>query len=457
MTTDNQIIINFQNEIYTNLTQEQLTEHASHQDMVTLTDNGVVVATTGVYTGRDPKNRFIVKTECASDVDFGSINRPIDETEYEAIYNGVVAYLETVKKGYVHESYIGADKRYSQNVRLFSESAWHTAFAKNMFIDIDDSQRAGFHADYTILHAPFFNPKPLSKTLENEACVLINLEKKVVVIAGTQYAGEIKKAVFSIMNYLMPKQGVMAMHCSANMDIAGTESAVFFGLSGTGKTTLSADSDRILIGDDEHGWTDTGVFNFEGGCYAKAVGITAEAEPEIFSTVKKAGTILENVILRDDNTIDFNDTTLTNNTRISYPISSVDNALKAGVGALPKNVIMLTCDAFGVLPPVSKLTKEQAMYHFLSGYTAKVAGTEVGVTEPQATFSTCFGAPFMPHHPTVYGKMLQQMMQEHSTHCWLVNTGWTGGRYGAGSRIKLKYTRALITAILNGSLKKADF
>ena len=457
MQSQKELSLNFQNKVFTNLTREELSSHAQNQDMVVLSKDGTIVATTGQYTGRDPENRYIVKNSGSEGVDFGAVNRPFDADEFEKICTGVMAYLETAPTVYVQNSYAGADERYSLNVALLSESAWHTAFAKNMFIDIADDEVDDFDADYTILHAPFFNPKPLSDSLPNEACVLIDFEQRIVIIAGTEYAGEIKKSIFSVMNFILPQDGVMPMHCSANMDKSGTESAVFFGLSGTGKTILSTDSTRILIGDDEHGWTDTGVFNFEGGCYAKATGVTAESEPEIFATTKMAGTILENVVLDKDGVANFEDTSLTKNTRISYPVSSIDNASETGVGALPKNVIMLTCDAFGVLPPVSKLTKEQAAYHFLSGYTAKVAGTEIGVTEPQATFSACFGAPFMPMHPTVYGKLLQKMMDTHDTQCWLVNTGWIGGSYGTGRRIKLKHTRAIIAAILNGELEKSTF
>ena len=457
MHSQKELSLNFQNKVFTNLTREELSSHAQNQDMVVLSKDGAIVATTGQYTGRDPENRYIVKNSGSEGVDFGAVNRPFDADEFEKICTGVMAYLETAPTVYVQNSYAGADERYRLNVALLSESAWHTAIAKNMFIDIADNEVDDFDADYTILHAPFFNPKPLSDSLPNEACVLIDLEQHIVIIAGTEYAGEIKKSIFSVMNFILPQDGVMPMHCSANMDKSGIESAVFFGLSGTGKTTLSADSTRILIGDDEHGWTDTGVFNFEGGCYAKATGVTAESEPEIFAATKMAGTILENIVLDKDGVANFEDTSLTKNTRISYPVSSIDNASETGVGALPKNVIMLTCDAFGVLPPVSKLTKEQAAYHFLSGYTAKVAGTEIGVTDPQATFSACFGAPFMPMHPTVYGKLFQKMMDTHDTRCWLVNTGWIGGSYGTGSRIKLKHTRAIIAAILNGELEKSTF
>lgn len=441
---------------FVNLTASELVEHAKEQDMVCMSKHNVVVATTGKYTGRVGENRFIVKTDTTGDVDFGGVNKPFPQTEFTKVYDAVRSYLNTVPKVFMQNSTIGADEKYGMNVQLISESAWHTLFMQNMFIDIDADCLHRFRAEFTIWHAPFFNPQPFSDALPNPACVLINLTEKVVVIAGTEYAGEIKKSMFSVMNYILPKRGVLPMHCSANTDQDGN-SAVFFGLSGTGKTTLSADPNRILIGDDEHVWTDTGVFNMEGGCYAKAIGITAESEPEIFATTHMPHTILENVVLDADGEADFDDMTITENTRISYPISHIPNASKNGRGGMPKNIIMLTCDAFGVLPPVARLTAQQASYHFLNGYTSKVAGTEVGVTEPQPVFSTCFGAPFMPMKPAVYGDMLADKIDTHNAKCWLVNTGWIGGAYGVGSRIKLAYTRAIVTAILNGTLANSDF
>ncbi len=445
----------FSNQVFINLTDSELAQHAQDQDMVHISKHGAVVASTGQYTGRAVENRFIVRTHTSDDVDFGYRNLPFPQAEFDAVYNAVYTHLTSaVPKVYVQNSRVGADIQYSMNVQFMSDSPWHTLFTKNMFIDISADDLDMFRAEFTICHAPFFNPQPYADSLPNKACVLLNLQQKIIVIAGTEYAGEIKKSMFSVMNYMLPKCDVLPMHCSANMGKDG-DTAIFFGLSGTGKTTLSADANRILIGDDEHGWTnDNTVFNIEGGCYAKAIGITADSEPEIFATTEMKNTVLENVILDDKGVPDFEDTTLTKNTRISYPIHFIPNASETGVGGIPKNIIMLTCDAFGVLPPVSRLTAAQANYQFLNGYTSKVAGTEVGIDTPEATFSTCFGAPFMPLRPSVYGDMLAEKIRTHNVDCWLVNTGWIGGAYGTGKRISLKYTRAIVAAILNGTLKQ---
>lgn len=444
----------FNHQLFVNLTATELRQQAKSQDMVKISKHNAVVANTGKYTGRAAQNRFIVHSSNIYDVDFGDKNLPFSQSDFDAVYDAIRNYLSNAPKVYMQNSTVSAEDKYRMHVQFISDSPWHTLFAKNMFIDIDADCLNMFRAEFTIWHAPFFNPKPYTDRLPNEACVLINLDKKVIVIAGTEYAGEIKKSMFSAMNYILPKKGVLPMHCSANMDENG-DTAIFFGLSGTGKTTLSADASRTLIGDDEHGWTDTSIFNIEGGCYAKAIGVTADSEPEIFATTEMENTILENVVLDTTGTADFNDTSLTKNTRISYPIRYIPNASETGVGGIPKNIIMLTCDAFGVLPPVAKLTPEQANYQFLNGYTSKVAGTEVGVDEPEATFSTCFGAPFMPLKPSVYGDMLADKIRTHNVDCWLVNTGWIGGAYGVGNRISLKYTRAIVTAILNGSLKNS--
>ena len=442
----------FTHQVFVNLTETELRKHAKFQHMVSISKHNALAATTGIYTGRVGQNRFIVRSPNSHDVDFGDKNLPFSQSDYEIVYDAVRTHLTNVPKVYMQNSVVGADDKYRMNIQFISDSPWHTLFAKNMFIDIDADCLTMFRAECAIWHAPFFNPKPYVDSLPNKACVLINLDEKVIIIAGTEYAGEIKKSLFSVMNYILPRKGVLPMHCSANMDKNGS-TAVFFGLSGTGKTTLSADASRTLIGDDEHGWTDTSVFNIEGGCYAKAIGITAESEPEIFATTEMENTVLENVVLDHTGGADFEDISLTKNTRISYPIRYIPNASKTGVGGVPENIIMLTCDAFGVLPPVAKLTPEQANYQFLNGYTSKVAGTEVGIDEPEATFSTCFGAPFMPLHPSVYGDMLAEKIRTHNVDCWLLNTGWIGGAYGVGNRISLKYTRAIVTAILNGTLK----
>ncbi len=445
----------FDNQVFINLTDSELAAHAQRQDMVHISKHGAVVASTGQYTGRVGQNRFIVHTPNSHDVDFGEKNVPFSQMEFESVYDAVRIHLTHAPKVYMQNSRVGADMKYSMHVQFISDSPWHTLFAKHMFIDIDTDALPLFRAEFTVWHAPWFNPQPYAESLPNKACVLINLQQKVIVIAGTEYAGEIKKSMFSAMNYMLPKRGILPMHCSANMGDDG-DTAIFFGLSGTGKTTLSADASRTLIGDDEHGWTaENTIFNMEGGCYAKAIGITKHSEPEIFATTEKTHTILENVVLKNDGTADFDDTSITENTRIAYPIHYIPNASKTGIGGVPQNIIMLTCDAFGVLPPVAKLSPQQAHYQFLNGYTSKVAGTEVGVDTPEATFSTCFGAPFMPLRPSVYGNMLAEKIRTHNVHCWLVNTGWIGGAYGVGNRISLKHTRAIITAILNGTLKCA--
>ena len=424
---------------------------------------GPFVVRTGHHTGRSPKDKFIVK-EASSDKNiwWGDVNRPIPELNFDRLHRRMTAYLQG-RDIFIQDCFAGADPAYRLPIRVITETAWHSLFARNMFIETDPGELQQHVPEFTIIHAPRFHAVPELDETNSEVFILVNFGKKLVLIGGSSYAGEIKKSVFSIMNYLLPLNQVLSMHCSANVGPDG-DCAVFFGLSGTGKTTLSADPNRTLIGDDEHGWSDHGVFNFEGGCYAKVIRLSQKAEPEIYDTTRRFGTILENVMIDSDTRfLDLDDATLTENTRAAYPMTHIPNASETGMAAHPKNIIMLTCDAFGVLPPIAKLSPEQAMYHFLSGYTAKVAGTEKGLgNEPQATFSTCFGAPFMALHPSVYAKMLGEKIEKHKVNCWLVNTGWSGGPFGVGKRMKIAYTRAMVHAALDGSLanvptRKDDF
>ncbi len=439
-----------------NLTPPELYEEAIENGEAILTKDYALRVLTGKYTGRSPKDKFIVdQPSIHDDIDWGEINQPADEEVFDNLFEKVTDYLRD-KKLYVKDCFAGADEKYRLNVRVVSEAAYHGLFAHNMFIRPNKEELESHEPEFTVLAAPNFKANPDVDGTDTETFILVNFDKKIILIGGTLYSGEVKKGIFSIMNYLLPKQDVMAMHCSANMSKDG-DTAVFFGLSGTGKTTLSSDQSRILIGDDEHGWSEDGVFNIEGGCYAKTINLSEENEPLIYATTKMPGTILENVVLYENREPDFDDTSLTQNTRCSYPITSIPNASEDGVGNHPSNVIFLTCDAFGVLPPISKLTPEQAMYHFISGYTAKVAGTERGVTEPQATFSACFGAPFMPLHPTVYAELLAEKIRKHNSTVWLLNTGWTGGAYGEGHRMKLRYTRQMLSAALDGDLVDAKF
>jgi phosphoenolpyruvate carboxykinase (ATP) len=417
--------------------------------------SGALIVNTGKYTGRSPKDKFFVRdSTCDEHVWWGDVNRPF-EGEFDLLHRRVLAHLAE-RDLFVQDLFCGATPQHRLNVRVITESPWHALFARNMFIRPPASALGGFEPDFTVLHAPSFLAEPEVDGTRSEACVVVDFSRRLVLIGGTQYSGEIKKSIFTVMNYLLPLAGVMAMHCSANVGRAG-DVALFFGLSGTGKTTLSADPHRPLIGDDEHGWDAEGVFNFEGGCYAKVINLSAEAEPEIYAATRSFGTILENVVFdaatRD---VDLDDASLTENTRGSYPISSLENIVPGGHAGHPQNVVFLTADAFGVMPPIARLTREQAMYHFLAGYTAKVAGTERGIKEPQATFSTCFGAPFMAHRPDVYAKLLGEKLDEHGSDVWLVNTGWTGGPYGVGSRMKIGHTRAMIHAALDGRLAKVE-
>jgi len=439
-----------------NLNPSQLYEQALNNGEAKLTDKMVLLVQTGKYTGRSPKDKFLIEHPSINDdIDWGPINQPISEEVFDNLHNKVVDYLDG-KKLYVKDLYAGADPKYRLNVRIVSEAAYHGLFSHNMFINPSDEELKSHEPEFTVLAAPNFEANPEVDGTRSSTFILCNFEKKIILIGGTLYSGEVKKGIFAVMNYLLPKKNVMAMHCSANVDKDG-KTAVFFGLSGTGKTTLSADSSKTLIGDDEHGWSDDGIFNFEGGCYAKTINLSPDNEPEIFQTTQMPGTILENVVLDKNRVPDFTDDSLTQNTRCAYPIDYIPNASDTGRGGHPKNVIFLTADAFGVLPPISKLTPEQAMYHFISGYTAKVAGTERGVTEPQATFSACFGAPFMPLHPTVYAELLAEKIRKHNSNVWLVNTGWTGGMYGVGNRMKLSHTRKMLNEALEGNLDDLEF
>ena len=440
-----------------NLSPEALVETAIKNGQAVLSDSGAVVVQTGEFTGRSPKDRFIVKDATTADsVDWGTINKAFDAEKFDALYNKVAQYFEG-KEVFVRDAYACADDQYRLNIRLVSEYAWSNQFAYNMFRRPTEEEILSFQPDWNILCAPGFYAVPEEDGTRQHNFAIINFTRKQIIIGGTGYTGEIKKGIFSVLNYLLPKEeGVLAMHCSANVGKDG-DTAIFFGLSGTGKTTLSADPERQLIGDDEHGWSDNGVFNFEGGCYAKVIDLSEEKEPEIYHAIKHRA-ILENIkFFEGTQQPDFANTEITQNTRVSYPLDHIENALPESKGGHPTNIFFLTCDAFGVLPPISKLTPEQAQYYFISGYTAKVAGTEAGIDEPEATFSACFGAPFMPLHPTVYAEMLSEKMQKHNVNIWLVNTGWTGGEYGTGNRIKLRYTRAMISAALSGDLAKAGF
>ena len=419
---------------------------------------GPLVVRTGYHTGRSPNDKFIVREpESEKNIWWGKVNKGMSPECAERLYFKMMAYIQG-KDLYVEDCYASADEKHKIGIRVVTENAWHTLFARNMFRRYTTDEELSKHkTDFTIIQMPNFHADREVDCTNSEVFILLNFTKRIVLIGGTSYAGEIKKSVFTIMNYLMPLRGVMSMHCSANVG-KDNDVALFFGLSGTGKTTLSADPNRKLIGDDEHGWSDDGVFNYEGGCYAKVIKLSEEAEPEIYECTRKFGTILENVQI-DAHTrrLDLDDQTFTENTRAAYPLTHLNNIVEEGKAGHPKNIIMLTADAFGVLPPISKLTTEQAMYHFISGYTAKVAGTEKGVTEPKATFSTCFGAPFMALHPSVYAKLLGEKIAKHKVNCWLVNTGWTGGPYGVGNRMKIKYTRAMLTAALEGKLDNVEF
>ncbi len=438
-----------------NLSTPELYEHAVQRHEGLVAHLGPLVVRTGQYTGRSPKDRYVVREASSEhDVWWGDVNQPFDPRHYDSLRARLTAYFQG-RDLFVQDCYVGADPAYHLPIRVVTETAWHSLFARNMFIQIPDPAKLAAHApEFTLLHAPGFTATPEEDGTNSEAFILIHFGRKEVIIGGTAYAGEIKKSMFTVMNFLLPRRGVLTMHCSANYGQDENDVALFFGLSGTGKTTLSAHPRRTLIGDDEHGWSDEGVFNFEGGCYAKVIRLSAEGEPEIYETTRHFGTILENVAIDPRNRrLDLNSDALTENTRASYPISHIPNATRRGTGGHPKDVVMLTADAFGVMPPVARLNPDQAMYHFLSGYTAKVAGTERGVTEPKATFSACFGAPFMALRPSVYAGLLGKKAAEGKVKLWLVNTGWSGGPYGVGKRMKLAHTRAMVDAILEGNLE----
>jgi phosphoenolpyruvate carboxykinase (ATP) len=440
------------NFVYWNLASPMLYEEIIRRREGRLAHLGPIVVRTGEHTGRAPNDKFIVREPSSEDkVWWGDINKSMAPEQFLALYHRLLAYLQG-KDLFVQDCFAGADQLYRVPIRVITETAWHSLFVRNMFKHATDEELLQHVPEFTLICAPNFHAVPEVDGTRSVVFIVINFAQKIVLVGGTQYAGEIKKAIFTVMNYLLPQQKILSMHCSANVGPRG-DAAIFFGLSGTGKTTLSADPSRTLIGDDEHGWSDQGIFNIEGGCYAKVIHLSPIAEPDIYQTTRRFGTILENVGF-DNNSgrIDLDDDSLTENTRASYPISHVTNANREGLCGHPQNVIMLTCDAFGVLPPVAKLTPAEAVYHFLSGYTAKVAGTEKGITEPKATFSTCFGAPFMVLSPTVYADLLKDRIDQHKVNVWLINTGWSGGPYGVGRRMEISYTRAIVHAALGGSL-----
>ena len=444
--------------VYYNLMEPALIAEALKRDEGTLGKGGAFLVSTGTFTGRSPKDKHIVKTDSVADNIWWENNAAMSPEGFDALYADMVAHMKG-RDYFVQDLVGGADPTHAIDVRVISELAWHNLFIRHMLRRPDREDLDAFTADWTIINCPSFKADPKKHDCRSETVITMNFDRKMILIANTEYAGENKKSVFTLLNYLLPEKGIMPMHCSANHAVGNpVDTAVFFGLSGTGKTTLSADPGRILIGDDEHGWSDRGTFNFEGGCYAKTISLSREAEPEIYDTTTKFGTVIENMVFDPETfELDFEDDSLTANMRCAYPLEYISNASKSALGGHPKNIIMLTCDAFGVLPPIARLTPAQAMYHFLSGFTAKVAGTERGVTEPQPTFSTCFGAPFMPRRPEAYGNLLKGKIAKHGATCWLVNTGWTGGAYGTGSRMPIKATRALLTAALDGSLNEATF
>jgi len=443
--------------VYRNLSPAELTQIALRRGEGILSDTGALVVQTGKYTGRSPKDKFIVDTEGVHDqINWGKVNVPISREAFNQIKGKMAAYLQD-REIFIFDGMAGADPHCTKKFRIINELASENLFIRNLLIRPTDEELENYgDADFTIIVAPGFKCIPEIDGTHSEAFIGIDYEAKMVLIAGSQYAGEIKKSVFSVMNYLMPFEDVLPMHCSANMDPETGDTAVFFGLSGTGKTTLSADPSRLLIGDDEHGWSDRGIFNFEGGCYAKCIDLEEEKESDIYHAIR-FGSVVENVILNDRHQPDYSDNSITDNTRVGYPIEYIPNAAIPGVGGIPSVIIFLTADSFGVLPPISRLSKEAAMYHFVTGFTSKVAGTERGITEPVPTFSTLFGQPFMPLDPNVYAKMLGEKIEKYQTRVYLINTGWTGGSYGTGSRMKLRYTRAMVTAALNGEIENAEF
>jgi len=441
------------NDIYWNLNTGALYEQIVTRREGIVAHRGPVVVRTGHHTGRSANDKFVVKEPISeNEIWWGKVNRPIAPEKFEGLHRRMDLHLQT-QDVYVQDCYVGASDQHRLPIRVISQYAWHSLFARNMFIRPTPEEMIKHVPEFTVIDAPRFHASPALDGTNSETFIILNFAKRLVLIGGTSYAGEIKKSMFTIMNYFLPRKGVLSMHCSANIGPAG-DTALFFGLSGTGKTTLSADSSRTLIGDDEHGWDDEGIFNFEGGCYAKLINLSPEAEPEIYETTRKFGTVLENVAINArSRRIDLADSSYTENTRGSYPLDYIPNTSSTRRGGHPKNVIFLSADAFGILPPVAKLTRAQAMYHFLSGYTAKVAGTERGVTEPQPNFSTCYGAPFLPLHPQRYAELLGKKLEQHNVDIWLINTGWSGGPYGIGQRMKIPHTRAMVNAVLSGALR----
>ena len=444
--------------VYYNLIEPSLVEAAVQRGEGRLGKGGAFLVSTGARTGRSPKDKFVVRTPAVEDSIWWENNAPMTPEAFDQLHADMLAHM---KGGdyFVQDLYAGADPELRLDVRVVTELAWHGLFIRHLLRRPAAEELPGFVPEFTIINCPTFKADPARHGCRTDTVIALNFDKKLILIGNTAYAGENKKSVFTLLNYILPGKGVMAMHCSANHAIDNPEdTAIFFGLSGTGKTTLSADPSRTLIGDDEHGWSDRGTFNFEGGCYAKTINLSAEAEPEIYATTSKFGTVVENMVYDPDTLeLDFEDNSLTDNMRCAYPLEYISNASANSLGGHPKNIIMLTCDAFGVLPPIARLTPAQAMYHFLSGFTSKTPGTEQGVVEPTPTFSTCFGAPFMPRRPEAYGKLLQAKIAEYGADCWLVNTGWTGGAFGTGKRMPIKATRALLTAALDGSLNDATF
>ena len=449
---------NVKAKLHWNLQPAPLVELAVARGEGLLAKDGPLVVETGKHTGRSAQDKFIVRdAETENTVWWGKTNKGMTPEHFAALKADFLAHLGAKDDLFVQDLYGGSQPAHRVQVRVITEFAWHSMFIRTLLVRPEASALANFVPEFTIIDLPSFKADPGRHGSRSETVIAVNFTEKLILIGGTRYAGEMKKSVFGLLNYKLPPVGVMPMHCSANIGPNG-DTAVFFGLSGTGKTTLSADASRTLIGDDEHGWSDEAVFNFEGGCYAKMINLSAEAEPEIYATTKRFGTVLENVVMnKETRELDLDDNTLAENSRGSYPLDFIPNTSKDNLGPVPKNIIFLTADAYGVLPPIAKLTPDQAMYHFLSGYTARVAGTEIGVTEPSATFSTCFGAPFMPRHPSVYGNLLKERIAKGGVDCWLVNTGWTGGQYGTGHRMPIKVTRALLNAALDGSLNSAEF
>ncbi|WJS86156.1 phosphoenolpyruvate carboxykinase [Paracoccus sp. TOH] len=444
--------------VHYNLLEPALIEAAIQRGEGRLGLGGTFLVSTGAHTGRSPKDKHVVRSPAVEDSIWWENNRPMEPEAFDRLHADMLEHMKG-KDYFVQDLYGGADPALRLDVRVVTELAWHGLFIRNLLRRPEAAELASFAPEFTIINCPSFKADPARHGCRSETVIALNFDKKLILIGNTAYAGENKKSVFTLLNYILPEKGVMPMHCSANHALGNPDdSAIFFGLSGTGKTTLSADPSRTLVGDDEHGWSDTGIFNFEGGCYAKTINLSAEAEPEIYATCYKFGTVVENMVYDPDTLeLDFEDNSLTDNMRCAYPLEQISNASPTSLGGQPKNVIMLTCDAYGVLPPIARLTPAQAMYHFLSGFTSKTPGTEVGVTEPTPTFSTCFGAPFMPRRPEVYGKLLQEKIAQTGAACWLVNTGWTGGAFGTGKRMPIKATRALLTAALDGSLNQVQF